>query len=943
MDTLAARAQLEDAVELMTPASAAGREWPVVIVPGLQEGVWPNTRLRGELLGSTLFADAVEHGVEYALQLDPLSRLREIRYDELRSFSTAVSRAREVLICTAVSSEDEQPSSFLDYVAPLRPGPGPARALPRWSVRSPCAHWSPNCASTPSSTPRPPNRGSRAVLGALATAEPPVPGAHPASWWGLARVVLGGAGRSAGRHRLRVAVEGRNRAEIAAGLVCPGRRRRGRHRLCPQPGHPGPRHRAGPAGCLGKRIRRRTRPALAHAGDEGQLGRQAGLPARRIHGPEARPVRPGDAQRGPEPGRRRTGLRGEAAGRSGGGRCRDRPDPTRRRRKHRAGAARRAPGPGRPAGDRRRGPAGRSSTSRPANASPAKRIWTGTRSWAPTRPPCWPAASRVPTTGRRRCRAAPSWPSSAPPPRAPASRPRRRWTRGELGPGAWSATPPGSCPEASSRPATIRPREATAATAAGSPKCARCACGESRLLNERRGAGDRPDRPASGTGSRFPHPFPSHGSARRSCPPLLGEKNSPTAEQSLIISSPLTPRLVIAGAGSGKTATMADRVVWLVANGWVRPEEVLGVTFTRKAAGELASRIRAKLAALAAHRGGRHREHASSLPGCSAPTRSNPRSPRTTRTPAASCPTTVSASASNATSCCSAAPSRSSSPARWWKPSTATTNTSGPPSRPWSRPSSSSPASALSICRTRPRSAAGCWNGSPSSSRCPTSPTAKKNPTQAAGELSAMLRTRASVADMVGRYSEAKRARGALDFGDLVALAARVANEIPVAAQTERQTLQGGAARRVPGHLARPAGAVLPAVRRRPCRHRGGGPEPVHLRVPRRVRRAALPLRPRIPGPASAAKALADHGTAEQDRPMAGAGTAPRALPWRRRRTSPPRGATAATSLPPPTSFRRRSARPRPEPRGRPATGKPPRPSRFRRCSPARPRSRAGW
>ena len=79
---------------------------------------------------------------------------------------------------------------------------------------------------------------------------------------------------------------------------------------------------------------------------------------------------------------------------------------------------------------------------------------------------------------------------------------------------------------------------------------------------------------------------------------MLGEKNSPTPEQSQIISSPLAPRLVIAGAGSGKTATMADRVVWLVANGWVRPEEVLGVTFTRKAAGELATRIRAKLAAL---------------------------------------------------------------------------------------------------------------------------------------------------------------------------------------------------------------------------------------------------------------------------------------------------------------------------------------------------------
>lgn len=50
-----------------------------------------------------------------------------------------------------------------------------------------------------------------------------------------------------------------------------------------------------------------------------------------------------------------------------------------------------------------------------------------------------------------------------------------------------------------------------------------------------------------------------------------------------------------------------------------------------------------------------------------------------------------------------------------------------------------------------------------------------------------MLRTRASVAEMVGRYADAKRVRGALDFGDLVALAARVANEIPLAAEVERQ------------------------------------------------------------------------------------------------------------------------------------------------------------
>ena len=187
MDTLAARAQVDDAVELMTPASAAGREWPVVIVAGLQEGVWPNTRLRGELLGSTLFADAVEHGVEYALQLDPLSRLRDIRYDELRSFSTAVSRAQDLLICTAVSSEDDQPSSFLDYVSPLRPGqegrgftpverPMTLRALVA-ELRQYAqldGRYAPEAAE------------AVRVLARLAAAEPQVPGAHPESWWGLA-------------------------------------------------------------------------------------------------------------------------------------------------------------------------------------------------------------------------------------------------------------------------------------------------------------------------------------------------------------------------------------------------------------------------------------------------------------------------------------------------------------------------------------------------------------------------------------------------------------------------------------------------------------------------------------------------------------------------------------------------------------------------------------
>jgi DNA helicase II / ATP-dependent DNA helicase PcrA len=74
----------------------------------------------------------------------------------------------------------------------------------------------------------------------------------------------------------------------------------------------------------------------------------------------------------------------------------------------------------------------------------------------------------------------------------------------------------------------------------------------------------------------------------------------PTGEQAAAIAAPLAPGVVVAGAGSGKTETMAARVVWLVANGLVRPEQVLGLTFTRKAAHELGSRVRRRLAQLAA-------------------------------------------------------------------------------------------------------------------------------------------------------------------------------------------------------------------------------------------------------------------------------------------------------------------------------------------------------
>lgn len=75
---------------------------------------------------------------------------------------------------------------------------------------------------------------------------------------------------------------------------------------------------------------------------------------------------------------------------------------------------------------------------------------------------------------------------------------------------------------------------------------------------------------------------------------MCGER-PPTPQQAAAAGASLGPCAVIAGAGSGKSETMARRVVWLVANGLVRPERVLGLTFTRKAARELEVKVRASL------------------------------------------------------------------------------------------------------------------------------------------------------------------------------------------------------------------------------------------------------------------------------------------------------------------------------------------------------------
>ncbi|MBB2985842.1 ATP-dependent helicase [Terracoccus luteus] len=179
-DTLLVGAQAGGRVALVTPQTAAGRQWHIVVVAGVQEGVWPDLRLRGSVLGSEDLVDVVAQR-----PLGFRAAQAAVRYDETRLFHVAVTRATERLLVTAVGDEDEQPSVYLDLVDPpertrladeVRPHTEVARTMTlpglvgelRRDVTSP----DPGVAEP--------------ALALLATAaRAGVRGAHPASWWAL--------------------------------------------------------------------------------------------------------------------------------------------------------------------------------------------------------------------------------------------------------------------------------------------------------------------------------------------------------------------------------------------------------------------------------------------------------------------------------------------------------------------------------------------------------------------------------------------------------------------------------------------------------------------------------------------------------------------------------------------------------------------------------------
>lgn len=140
MDTLAARGVRQDAVEILTPALAAGQSWRTVYVCGLQEGTWPNTTVRGSLLGTGDLVDICDARIRRPAPANPAhanpdaqaegeqvpparirsypERVRDTRHDELRMFAVAATRASARLMLTAVRNEDEAPGEFFDFVVP---------------------------------------------------------------------------------------------------------------------------------------------------------------------------------------------------------------------------------------------------------------------------------------------------------------------------------------------------------------------------------------------------------------------------------------------------------------------------------------------------------------------------------------------------------------------------------------------------------------------------------------------------------------------------------------------------------------------------------------------------------------------------------------------------------------------------------------------------------
>ncbi|NUT33115.1 MAG: ATP-dependent helicase [Hamadaea sp.] len=200
-DSLAPNADRGDAVRVLTAHAAKGLEWDVVVVAGVQEGVWPDLRLRGSLLGSERLVDVLAERAGATEREVVVAQSAALLDEERRLFHVAITRARRRLLVTAVDSGavggdagEERPSRFLyelagGNVVAADEGEAPQEAEELAVARPPRALTLPALVAelrsevTAVRTSRRRREAAALELARLAIAG--VPGAHPDEWWGL--------------------------------------------------------------------------------------------------------------------------------------------------------------------------------------------------------------------------------------------------------------------------------------------------------------------------------------------------------------------------------------------------------------------------------------------------------------------------------------------------------------------------------------------------------------------------------------------------------------------------------------------------------------------------------------------------------------------------------------------------------------------------------------